>query len=304
MNTKIVLSLTVIMLLTLACGLSAPVTPPSNQPDVATIVAQTVQASISNSNAPATALPATPIPPTNTQAVVATQDTGQLTPNGTLFNSTEVSFFIPNGVANDATSAMTSNVEYPYINPSLGDMPRHVTVKLNLYPVSGAVFSPQIMIFHADEYSQYSEKTAATIAALKGLQYADGQSLPEALTSDFTAQIHAVNFKNGHGVRYLTQVFQNFLPVNNKDLFYYYQGMTSDGKYFVQATLPINAAFLPADDNPNTPLPADGIAFNMDDFQGYLNSVTQKLNTTETYNFNPYLDALDEMMASMQVAGF
>jgi hypothetical protein len=256
--------------------------------------------------------PATQFPQTNIETAVViaptsetnTQESEQLTPDGTPVETTEVSFFIPNGVANDASSIMTTNVEYPYINPSLGDMPQHLAVTLNLYSVNESILKPQILIFRAAEYSQYSELTAATINQLQSLQYVEGQPLPDGLDADFSAQVHSVNFKNGHGIRYLTQVFQNFNPVNNQELFYYYQGMTDDGQFFVQATLPINAPYLPADSNPNTPQPADGIPFTMDDFSSYLNAVSQKLNSTETFNFNPYLDALDEMITSMQIKGF
>lgn len=260
------------LFLILACG--APVA----TPDVDAIVTQTLQA--------------------------LTAEPEQLTPEGTQVETAEVSFLIPNGVANDASSSMTTNVEYPYINPSFGDMPQHINVTLNLYAVTDGVYEPRILIFRADEYSQYSESNATTINQLNSLQYTDGQPLPEELATDFSAQIHAVTFKNGHGIRYLTQVFQNFTPVNNQELFYYYQGITDDGQYFVQATLPINAPYLPADSNPNTSQPADGISFSMDDFPGYLNAVSQKLNSTETFNFNPYLDALDEMITSMQIKGF
>ena len=284
---KKLLGLTVILLATIACGSTSPATQAS-QPDINVIVAETFQAL--TANAPA--------------ATAAPQDNGQLTPDGTPVETAEVSFLIPNGVANNATSSMNTNVEYPYINPSNGDMPQHAAITLNLYSVTGTVYTPQIMIFRAEEYSQYSELTASTITTLQSFQYTDGQPLPAELDTNFTAQTHTVNFQNGHGVRYLTQVFQSFLPVNNSDLFYYYQGMTNDGKYFVQATLPINAAFLPADSSPNAPVPADGIPFNPDDFQGYLNNVAAKLNATQTYDFNPYLDALDEMIASMQVTGF
>lgn len=263
------------LFLILACGA------PAATPDVAAIVTQTLQA-----------LTAAPTEPQ------------QLTPDGTLVETAEVSFFIPNGVANDASSSTTTNVEYPYINPSLGDMPQHITVTLNLYAVTGGIYEPKVIIFRTAEYSQYSDSTAATISQLQSLQYVEGQPLPDGLDADFSAQIHAVNFTNGFGIRYLTQVFQNFNPVNNQELFYYYQGMTDDGQYFVQATLPINASYLPTDSNPNTPQPADGISFSMDDFPGYLNAISQKLNSTETFNFNPYLDALDEMIASMQIKGF
>ena len=272
---KKILGLAIGLFIILACGA------PAATPDVGAIVTQTVQALT--------------IVPTVSQ---------QLTPDGTPVETAEISFFIPNGVANDISSNITTDVEYPYINPSGGDMPQHVAVTLNLYAVSGSMHEPQVMIFRASEYSQYSEATASTISQLTSLQYADGQPLPAELNADFSTQIRGVNFQNGHGIRYLTQVFQNFNPVNNQELFYYYQGMTNDGQYFVQAILPINTTYLAADSNPNTPLPTDGIPFNMDDFSGYLNTVGQKLNNTETFNFNPYLDALDEMIASIQVNGF
>ncbi|MBK9782228.1 MAG: hypothetical protein IPP55_19700 [Anaerolineales bacterium] len=279
------------LIATMACGLSAPATQPS-QTNLETAVAETVQAL--TATAPLSAV--TEIP--------ATEADGQLTPDGTPLQTAEISFLIPNSVANDATSSMTTEVEYPYVNPSLGDMPQHLSIKFNLYAVSNSVYTPRIMIFRADEYSQYSEMTASTVKVLQTTQYIDGQPLPDELDTNFTVQIHALDFQNGHGVRYLTQVMQNFGPITNDALFYYYQGVTSDNKYFVQAILPINAAFLPADGNIDTPVPADGVPFNMDDFPGYLDAVAQKLNSTETYNFNPFLDALDEMIASMQVTGF
>ncbi|MCB0100462.1 MAG: hypothetical protein KDD74_00335 [Anaerolineales bacterium] len=291
---KALFGTTMILLATLACGLVTPA-PQETQQGLETIVAATLEA-IASEPTPLSDAAATENQPAQTLE--------QLTPDGTPFNSTEVSFFIPNGVANDAVSGMTTNVEYPYINPGGGDMPQHLVIDLNLYAATGSTFSPRIMIFRADEYSQYSDLTAGIINALQTLQYAEGQTLPQELDADFMAQIHGVSFQNGQGVRYISQIFQNFSPVNNAELFYYYQGVTSDGKYLVQATLPINTAFLPADSNPNSALPTDGIVFNADDFQGYLSAVAQKLNTTETYNFNPFIDALDEMIASMQITGF
>ncbi len=268
-----------ILFITLACGFGTRVT--QTQPELETIVASTLTAFTS-----------------------APQEAEQLTPDGVVVNTTEVSFFIPNGIANDATSSMTTDVEYPYINPSFGDMPQHVKLTLNLYALTGTQFEPHIMIFRSAEYAQYGEGNADVMSAMQSLQYVDGQPLPENLSSDFSAQIHAVNFENGHGVRYLTQVFTNFLPVNNKELFYYYQGMTNDGQYYVQAILPINAPFLPADDNPNTPLPMDGIPFNTDDFSGYLNTVAQRLDSTDTFSYTPYLEYLDAMIQSTQVIGY
>lgn len=294
MNKKF-LGLVGILFFMLACGLGTPSTPVPAGQSVETVVAATFQA--------LTAAPPA-VEATATTPAEATQDSGQLTPDGTPVNTAEVSFFIPNGIANDASSATTTEVEFPYINPSNGDMPQHVRLTLNLYGLNGSQHEPHILIFRSDEYAQYTENTVNIISAMKALQYVDGQPLPDSLDSDFMAQTHAVNFKNGRGVRYLTQIFTNFNPVNNGDLLYYYQGMTDDGKYYVEAILPIGASFLAADDNANTPLPADGIPFDMNNFQGYLDAVAQRLNSTDNFSFTPYLDYLDAMVESMQVTGY
>ena len=44
------------------------------------------------------------------------------------------------------------------------------------------------------------------------------------------SQVQYLDFKNGTGVRYLTQFDQGILPINNYELVYTYQGLTSDGK--------------------------------------------------------------------------
>jgi hypothetical protein len=282
------LGLTGVLFFALACGLGTPSTPLPSQQGVETIVAATFSA--------LTAI----APPT----AEATQESGQLTPDGAPVNTAEVSFFIPNGIANDAASVTNTEVEYPYVNPSNGAMPQHVKLTLNQYALNGTQLEPHIMIFRSAEYGQYTENTASIINEMQSLQYVDGQPLPEKLGSDFIAQIHAVNFKNGHGVRYLTQVFMNFQAVNNTELHYYYQGITDDGQYYVQAVLPINAPFLAVDGDPNGPLPAEGIPFNGDDFSGYLNAVAQRLNSTDTFSFTPYLEHLDAMIESIQVTGF
>ncbi|HNE06285.1 MAG TPA: hypothetical protein PLT08_17290, partial [Anaerolineales bacterium] len=149
-KSKSILGLVLGLFLVLACGA------PAATPDVAAIVTQTLQA-----------LTAIPTEAQQQAEVLPTAESSQqLTPNGTPVDTAEISFFIPNGVANDASSTMTANVEYPYINPSLGDMPQHASITLNLYAVTKSIHEAQILIFRASEYSQYSESNAATISQL------------------------------------------------------------------------------------------------------------------------------------------
>ena len=67
----------------------------------------------------------------------------------------------------------------------------------------------------------------------------------------FHAQYQVFPFGSGGGIRYLTLYAQYYAPINNHDLFYTYQGLTNDGKYWVSAILPINNPILPDNgDNP------------------------------------------------------
>jgi hypothetical protein len=292
---KSVLIILGVLLLTAACGK----TPPS-QSGVATVVAQTLQALNIATSVPATHEVPIPAP---TQHPISSAPSESVIPDGTNVSIGGISFLLPNGMGSDATSVNTTDVEFPYVNPSLGDMPQHIKITLNNYAVQGTMFQPQIMVFKAPEYAQYSEMTTQIISVL--LQFSDGQPLPEGLPEGpaFNAQIHGITFQNGKGIRYLTQFDQSPMPANNQELIYYFHGMTNDGQYYIQAILPVQAPFLAADGNPNTPLPADGVLFRMDDFAGYTAAITQKLNATDTFSFTPYLAHLDSMMESLQVTG-
>ena len=120
----------------------------------------------------------------------------------------------------------------------------------------------------------------------------------------FHAQMQVVNFQNGSGIRYLTQFDQAPLPINNQEMFYTYQGLSQDGKYFISATFPVSAAFLPADGSQNSPTPADGVPMdwvNFDNYLIYMDAVTQKINTTDPNAFLPSLPILDALIQSITV---
>jgi hypothetical protein len=264
-----------------ACAISQTVTPPA--PEVKTIAAPTVQA-----------------------ATLAPQPTAQPTAaavSGIPVSFNNVSFNIPLELKASASPSTSTDVEFPYINPSGGLMAGHIAFQITNYPVAG---DAKILVFKTADYAAYGPTSQNAVTSLLGKQDAF-QPLPETLAKGFYAQAKTVSFKNGHGVRYLYQIMTNFAPVENSGLFYYFQGVTNDGAYFVSAILPVNAAFLPADGNPNSPLPAGGIAFPPDpaapgEFSKYLDQVTQKLNGTGAEDFTPSLAQLDAIIESIQVA--
>ena len=110
-------------------------------------------------------------------------------------------------------------------------------------------------------------------------------------------EVQYLDFKNGQGVRYLTEFAQGFLPVNNFDLIYTYQGITSDGKYYVAAVLPVNHPSLPADEKVTGKEPPEFTS----DFPTYVSNVVKLLNPQAANTFTPDLTQLDAMMASLEI---
>lgn len=56
-----------------------------------------------------------------------------------------------------------------------------------------------------------------------------------------------VSFRDGAGVRFLTQYASPDRPINNQEVFYAFQGLTDDGVTAVSAILPVSHTILPED---------------------------------------------------------
>ncbi len=212
---------------------------------------------------------------------------------------------IPDALASNASTRVTTEVEFPYINPSVGDMPTHTKYLLVDYLQAVSIHLPQVLVFNAAEYAQYSELTAGIISALQSFDPAQAADLPDELSIGvINAQIQPIDFQNGSALRYLTQSSQVPEPVSNNGLFYYFQGLTDDGKYYVTAILPTSVPFLAATNDPSSPLPVDGIPFDFNNFETmpqYMEAVSQKLDATSADAFTPSLNVLDLFVQSFLI---
>ena len=216
-----------------------------------------------------------------------------------------VHLVIPPGLASGASFTTSVNVEYPYINPSFGDMPEHTVITLEGYSLAGK--TGQLFIFYADQFAQYTKLTQKIIAELKALPTRSNTDVPADLATIFYAQTRFLASTEFYGIRYLTEPLNGFSPINNASVFYYYQGLSLDGKYYVEAIFPVNAVFLAPDANPDAPVPAGGIPFSVDSMtdpamvQQYYNAVKDKLNTADASVFSPLLGTIDELIESIDV---
>jgi len=296
---KKILALLGVLFVTLACILSSPAAPA--QPGVGTIVAATMQALTPSSNAvvPTQVTPAEPLPAQATQ------------PSGIAISFENISVTIPNGLASGAAGE-----KVPAVSPDTGapwDIgPAYIKFTLSAYTLQGTMWHPEIRIYPAEEFRQMEPSVGDLINELKSITSNPSGSLPQYLPflpsvnagQVFYAQMKMVNFKNGSGIRYVTQFDQAPIPINNQEMFYTFQGLSQDGKYYVAVTLPVNTAFLPTDGSQNSPTPAGGVPMDWNKFENfpiYLNNVKQKISSTDPNSFNPILSTLDALIQSIDI---
>ena len=312
---KTIAFITAIALISLsACNL--PTSGLASRDLVATAVAQTMSAP------PGPAASATPAknkgPELTVVPKVATATPTAAKPNlSTLPPLThKPSVIIP--VANTTCQRMTL-----YVDPTLasgstcktvpeGTGPGNSTVNtdqltLQGYVLSGRFFTPHLDVFSVQSLQQASPSIMNTrLPALQSLINGAAPGTTELpllpvfeAAQEFHAQYKVISFGNGSGTRYLTEYAQFYDPINNHDMFYSFQGLTSDGKYWVSALLPISNPILPVNGN-NPPNGQSWDAFSKV-FDAYIADITGKLNSQAGDSFSPTIPALDALISSITI---
>jgi len=114
-----------------------------------------------------------------------------------------------------------------------------------------------------------------------------------------------VNFKNGHGVFFLTQWnVSETSQVTNDGLEYAFQGITDNGQFYVYAEFSVTAPFLPRDKDPEVSAWNDKnylLAQKSKGYQDYLKPIVAKLQALPADQYKPNLNLLEQMIESMEV---
>jgi hypothetical protein len=208
-----------------------------------------------------------------------------------------------NGIAQGYTTQSVDAVPESTDVPPWGVMPAHTILTLTGYPIQNHLMTPQIFIYPAAELAKYNEGATQIASQLDQLlkKHTEGKNLPFLPLFNASQVMHAqmkyLEFKNGKGVRFLTQFDQAFLPINNHELIYTFQGLTNDGKYYLAAVLPINLANLPADEKVN----GENMETFFNNFQQYLDGIVSNLNQQSASSFTPDLSKLDTMIQSIEL---
>lgn len=280
-----------VVVIMLACtfGTGIPTTP-TQVDELGTMVAATMQA--------LTAAPST---------LVSTEAPTEA--SGTSVSFEYASFIVPSRLADGAE---------PEAVPAVGEgsgspweaAPAHLRFMLTGYQLQDKFHEPEIFIYPADEFAQANSNAAEQIdrvkRILRGLTPMQ-ETLPRVPFFNagplIAANLKIIPFQNGSGVRALTQYAQYSAPINNREIFYHFQGLTSDNKYYVIAILPITAPILPADEKAEATVPEGGVPIPTDigPSDTYYVSVIEKLTSLAPDAYQPSLNALDVLIGSLLV---
>ncbi|HEY9152843.1 MAG TPA: hypothetical protein VIN60_08160 [Anaerolineales bacterium] len=288
---KVYLFISMIILVILACS-SATVAIPTN-PAPTNIAAPT--------QIPATSAPSettTTLPP----------------PSGTSASFGPLSLVLPSGLSSGISGSQLSRADGQDV-PYWGLTPGHTQIDLNGYVLQGKFHKPQIFIYPAQAYAELVPAAFENIHRLNNILGNPGASinsdqLPTVpffnAAQVFASNIQIVTFQSGRGVRFLTEYAQYAASANNHDLFYEFQGLTSDGAYYIIAILPITSPLLGETSDPASAVSIGGVAFpNMGDpnadWKGYYNAVTVQLNAQAPTDFVPTLNLLDLLIQSIRI---
>ena len=229
--------------------------------------------------------------------------------SGTPISFENVSLVIPEGLASGAN---------PESVPAVGEgngapwetAPAHAKVALLSFQLQGRFHEAAIYIYPSDEYKQVNPNAAEQIDRIQKILLGSTM-LKETLPTIpwfnaeplIAAQIQMLPFQSGRGVRWLSQYAQYLAPINNNELFYHFEGLTDDNKYYIIAVLPITAPILPEDEKPDAAVPEGGVPIPTDIGVNniYYISVTERLNSIAPDQYSPSLNTLDALIQSLLI---
>jgi hypothetical protein len=276
---RLVYPLAIISILFFACTLSTTATPP---------VISTV--------------PVTLQPPTATEppTIIATQ--AATVTSGLQTNTTcnELALYMDPALASGFSCQSVPESAGDANAPGFTVNPKYTEITLTGYILPDRFFTPKIDLYPVQRYSELLPNMIPTQVTALQVLIGGGPTGSKGLpilpifnaSQEIFAKYQVLPFGSGNGIRYLTQYSQFADPINNHEVFYSYQGLTSDGKYWLSAILPISNPLLPADGN-NPP--------NAQSWDRYVAALTTQLNSQPLESYSPAITMLDALVASITI---
>lgn len=195
--------------------------------------------------------------------------------------------------------------------------PTDSTYQLPVLPVENNI--PQIMVFRTKDFAGYGEGNpqgfvnqfrSLTELLKTGVSsnpcdqpLADYESalpfLPWInMKQSFCAQPQMIEFTGGKGIRYVTCYAQSPEPVLEGNVFYTFQGVTNDGRFYISAFFPIETGVFPAEPS-SCPKCGDPNYNPFPEWNELLTEQITTLNARSDNDFEPSLTTLDDIAKSI-----
>lgn len=237
----------------------------------------------------------------------AEKKTFTVEPNPQNFSQAGISFVYPGAVFGPPALELKKGSAETEMG---GPYPDYKFITFNSFFQNFSYLSPYMVIYPAYDYRSMNEYAGETIELLLTMT-ADPQKITDAEELPFLPPVNAaqvfhsnaaaIEFKNGKGLRYITTYHQDYSPVTNEDLRYTFQGLTTDGRYFVSISIPVYNFGLPANYEIFENSYKEDAKELQNDYQGYVVKIARMLDQSAQNEFNPPLQALDEMIKTMEI---
>ncbi len=235
-------------------------------------------------------------------------------PNDISVSHNNISFMIPAGLASGATGEVVTAQGTSLDSNGAATSPAYTRFVLQAYPVIAPApmdyYKAEVRVYPVAEYTQVNSWAATVLQRLQDVLAnptapLKNATLPYPVYRGQTAQLYAAQarllpFQNGTGVRMISSYAQFPAPVGKLESIYHYEGLTRDGKYFVQVDLPIILPVYADETNPGE----YGITYQRQDWSlmdPYYQAVTDLLDSASPTGFNPMLTQLDALVQSINI---
>jgi hypothetical protein len=266
-----------------------------------------------NTPSPETA-PATEVPVVTEAPVVIVTEAPVV--SGFETNQGGVYMIVPECLGSSAAGVIVPAVTTPNEGPYYSLNPEYRQITIEGYPLSGKFWPLELKVYPVADFLALDQNNfiggqVSKLQTILGSQSipTDG-ALPFIVTSGAMQAFHArasiINFQNGQGIGYLAEYAQYYVPANNTDLFYTFQGITGDGQYWVSATFPVTATFLQPSPEDAT-IPAGGIAqpvagvASEAEMEAYYLQVVNLLSNAPDEQFTPTISCITTFIESLNI---
>jgi len=251
-----------------------------------------------------------PLQPTDTvfpqeTAVVFPQATAlPPTPeDSTTINSNGLVFTLPFAVAQGAIVETIPADGPEQVWPEFA-LPAHRTISFSDYPVVNHLLTPIIYIYPLEEMINDGKIGGSRALILRNLLENPGFDLQADGDLPFLPPFNAAQMfhvleqrldsEHTTAIRYLTLYSQAYVGIDNYNVFYTYQGLSKDGRYYIAAVLPIHSSLLS-----DTQATLEEMQQYSNYYPAYIYGMREMITSQNGGVLTPSLEDLDAMMMSL-----